>query len=172
MNFRACSRSSSRSEWWLRERSHPNAVTASLRPPSLVELWRTSRNIVARMERSEIRDSRDAGPGLRFAPSRLQPLYRVVICPSGCLSTGVSSLISDFPKNISVPTPPKSNLQLSHPTPPEGRIAIVTDAGWGAVDAAASGAQRGCRAGWRKARERSNGELTNDVVAYGEVVWS
>src|SRR5712664_1650126 len=41
-----------------------------------------------------------------------------------------------------------------------------------AVDAAASGAQRGCRAGWRKARERSNGELTNDVVAYGEVVWS
>src|ERR1700682_1879867 len=37
-----------------------------------------------------------------------------------------------------------------HPTPPEGRIMIVTDAGWGAVDAAAaasaSGAQRGCRA--------------------------
>ena len=26
------------------------------------------------MERSEIRDSRDAGPGLRFAPSGLQPL--------------------------------------------------------------------------------------------------
>src|SRR6266853_1819820 len=38
----------------------------------LVELRRTSRNIVARMERSEIRDSRDAGPGLRFAPSGLQ----------------------------------------------------------------------------------------------------
>src|SRR6202171_2047509 len=33
-----------------------------------------------------------------------------------------------------------------HSTPPEGRIMIVTDAGWGAVDAAASGAQRGCRA--------------------------
>jgi hypothetical protein len=32
-----------------------------------------------------------------------------------------------------------------HPTPQEGRIAIVTDAGWGAVDAAASGAQ--CDAG-------------------------
>ncbi len=28
--------------------------------------------IVARMERSEIRDSRDTGPGLRFAPSGLQ----------------------------------------------------------------------------------------------------
>ena len=49
---------------------------------------------------------------------------------------------------------------------------IVTDAGWNAVDAAALGAQRGCRAGWRKACERSNGELTNDVAAYGEVVWS
>ena len=41
-----------------------------------------------------------------------------VICPSGCLLTGVSTLISDFPKNISVPIHPKSNLQLSssHPT--------------------------------------------------------
>src|ERR1700681_1732351 len=41
-----------------------------------------------------------------------------VICPSGGLSTGLSSLISDFPKNISVPTHPKSDLELfaSHPT--------------------------------------------------------
>jgi hypothetical protein len=29
-----------------------------------------------------------------------------VICPSGCLLTGLSSLISDFPKNISVPLTP------------------------------------------------------------------
>ena len=49
---------------------------------------------------------------------------------------------------------------------------IVTDAGWNAVDAAVSGAQRDGRAGWRKACERSNGERTNDVAAYGEVVWS
>jgi len=35
----------------------------------------TLANIVARMERSEIRDSRDAGPGLRFAPSGLQLIY-------------------------------------------------------------------------------------------------
>ena len=54
----------------------------------------------------------------------------------------------------------------------EGRIAIVTDAGRDAVDAAASGAQRDGGAGWRKTCERSNGELTNDVAAYGEVVWS
>src|SRR6266852_83034 len=80
---------------------------------------------------------------------------RAVICPSGGLLTGLSSLISDFPKNISVPTPPKSILELSLSHPLQGRIAIVTDAGWDAVDAAASGAQRGCRAGWRKACERS-----------------
>src|SRR6266852_9157789 len=41
-----------------------------------------------------------------------------VICPSGGSLTGLSSLISDFPKNISVPTYPKSDLELwpSHPT--------------------------------------------------------
>ena len=43
-----------------------------------------------------------------------------VICPSGGLLTGLSSLISDFPKNILVPTHPKSHLQLSHPTPQRG----------------------------------------------------
>jgi hypothetical protein len=59
-----------------------------------------------------------------------------------------------------------------HPTPPEGRIAIVTDAGWGAVDAAAFCARWDRRAGWRKARERSPSERTRNVAAYGEVVWS
>ena len=48
------------------------------------------------------------------------------------------------------------NISISrgHPTPPEGRIAIVTDAGWNAVDAAASSARRDRRAG-RKICERS-----------------
>src|SRR5712692_1338298 len=95
-----------------------------------------------------------------------------VICPSGGLLTGLSSLISGFPKNISVPTYPKSDLELLASRPTEGRIRIVRDAGWDAVDAAALGAQRDGRAGWRKARERSNGERTRDVAAYGEVVWS
>jgi hypothetical protein len=67
-----------------------------------------------------------------------------LICPSGCL---LSSLISDFPKNISVPTYPKSILELSPSRPTEGRIAIVTDAGWDAVDAAAFCARRDRRAG-------------------------
>jgi hypothetical protein len=65
-----------------------------------------------------------------------------VICPSGVLPIFLSSLISDFPKNISVPTYPKSDLELSPSRSTEGRIAIVTDAGWDAVDAAALGAQR------------------------------
>jgi hypothetical protein len=98
---------------------------------------------------------------------------RVVICPSGGFLTGLSSLISDFPKNISVPTPPKSPLELfaSHPT----RGAYRDRHG------------RGVRMRWTRQRqarnvmqggfpcgacERSNGGLTNDVVAYGEVVWS
>src|ERR1700682_2800977 len=43
---------------------------------------------------------------------------RLVICPSGGLLKGLSSLISDFPKNILVPTHPKSLLEFfaSHPT--------------------------------------------------------
>jgi hypothetical protein len=67
-----------------------------------------------------------------------------VICPSGGLLTGVSSPIC---KNILVFTPPKSHLELflSHPT--EGRIMIVTNAGWDAVDAAAFCAQGDRRAG-------------------------
>ena len=49
---------------------------------------------------------------------------------------------------------------------------IVTDAGWDAVDAAALGARWNRRAGWRKARERSPGEQTNDADADGKIVWS
>src|SRR5882672_8765303 len=44
---------------------------------------------------------------------------RVVICPTGGLLTGLSSLISGFPKNISVPTYPKSHLELSPSRPTE-----------------------------------------------------
>ena len=47
---------------------------------------------------------------------------------------------------------------------------IVTSAGRDAVDAAASGAK--VIAGRASACERSNGALTNDVAADGEVVWS
>ena len=78
--------------------------------------------------------------------SGLWPQGTPVICPSGGFLTGVSSLISDFPKNISVPTYPKSDLELWPSRPTEGRIRIVRDAGWDAVDAAAFCARWDCRA--------------------------
>src|ERR1700704_3331468 len=55
--------------------------------------------------------------------------------------------------------------QLARLTPKEGRIAIVTNARWDAVDAAASGEQVNCRAGFglSQTRERSNGAQTNGV---------
>src|SRR5467141_1934632 len=51
-----------------------------------------------------------------------------------------------------------------HPTPQEGRIMIVTDAGRDAVDAAAFCARRDCRAGWRKACERLPSVRTRDAA--------
>jgi len=68
----------------------------------------TLANIVARMERSEIRDSRDPGPGLRgachraalradpLASSGLQPLDLPV---RRLVDRVVESFLSDFPKN-------------------------------------------------------------------------
>jgi hypothetical protein len=58
------------------------------------------------------------------------------LTPDGQISELLSSPVC---KNISVLAEPKSNLYRSRPTPLEGRIAIVTDAGRDAVDAAASG---------------------------------
>ena len=75
-------------------------------------------------------------------------------------------------KNISLPRLVETALLIPLSRPTEGRIAIVTNAGRDAVDAAALGAQRDAGRVMQVACERSNGELTNDVAAYGEVVWS
>jgi hypothetical protein len=61
--------------------------------------------------------------------------------------------------------------QFAQPTPEEGRIAIVTNVGWDAVDATASGARWDGRAGFT-ARELSQDVRTYGAEAYGEVVWS
>jgi hypothetical protein len=72
--------------------------------------------------------------------------------PDGQISDGSCfGLSSPVCKNISVFPNPKSELHDSGP-PTKGRIAIVTDAGWDAVDADAP--------------------LTNGVEADGEGVWS
>jgi hypothetical protein len=69
----------------------------------------------------------------------------LLICPTGGLANFMSSARV---KNISVPTTPKSLLELFASRPTEGRIAIVTDAGRDAVDAAAFCARGDCRAGF------------------------
>jgi hypothetical protein len=51
-----------------------------------------------------------------------------------------------FAKIFLFPPDPNHFYIVSRPTPHEGRIAIVTDAGWDAVDAAASGARGDRRA--------------------------
>src|SRR6266700_3891084 len=110
----------------------------------------TLANIVARMEPT---GRRDAPPDDRLREIRLTrrrprialrsirataACARGVICPSGGLLTGLSSLISDFPKNISVPTDPKSDLELSPSRPTRGAYHDRHGRwAWDAVDAAA-----------------------------------
>src|SRR6266436_7278340 len=53
------------------------------------------------------------------------------------------------------------NSMISPSCPTEGRLAIVTDAGRDAVDAAASGDARGWQGGSIRARELTNGTRTN-----------
>ena len=61
----------------------------------------------------------------------------------GLIKFGISEIpLANGPKSLVYPSPSR---------PPEGRFAIVTDAGRDAVDAAA--------------------QLTNSAAAYGQVVW-
>jgi hypothetical protein len=94
--------------------------------------------------------------------------FKVRKLPDGQISKFLSS---PHAKNISLNPSGKSPLKIRPSRPQEGRLAIVTDVGRDAVDAAASARNRCCRAVLRD-RERSTGAQTNDVVADGEVVWS
>src|SRR5260370_26713663 len=87
---------------------------------------------------AEQREERCTASGTRAEFARAA----VAICPSG------SFVSSPLCKNISVSAPPKSDLELFASRPTEGRIAIVTDAGWDAVDAAAFCARWDRRAGF------------------------
>ena len=77
-------------------------------------------------------------------------------------------------------TLPKSPLHLlAHPVPPRGALAIVTNEGRVAVDAAASGACGGRRAGLSSVSERSAQTIgaklrpnRRSEAAYGKTVWS
>src|ERR1700675_3970896 len=83
------------------------------------------------------------GDGFR---EELKPSYGLttkpaqVICPSGGLLTGVSS---PFCKNISLHPSGKSSLQIrAIPSHKRGVSRSSRNAGWDAVDAAASGVKR------------------------------
>jgi hypothetical protein len=63
-----------------------------------------------------------------------------VICPSGRQIHSVILPSSPIRENIPIYDLVDAVLEDSCPVPKEGRFAIVTNAGWDAVDAAASGA--------------------------------
>jgi hypothetical protein len=68
----------------------------------------------------------------------LYPSYGSAFQPDGQISKKLSSPVSE---NIPVFINHKSRPQLAHPVPPRGALAIVANAGQGAVDAAVSGAR-------------------------------
>ena len=81
------------------------------------------------------------GDGLR----RVQSILKAIRAPTFPAASWLRQInptgkISLFPKG-------KTLLQIRRLTRQEGRIAIVTNAGWDAVDAAASGVKRNGRAG-------------------------
>src|SRR6266852_6151209 len=61
---------------------------------------------------------------------------------SGDLPVGHFCVESPLQKYFASPVGQIISTNSRHPTPQQGRIAIVTDAGWDAVDAAASGVKR------------------------------
>src|ERR1700730_3136966 len=79
----------------------------------------------------------------------------ILIWPTGCLAICVSTPVS---KNIPLRVLVDAALLIPPSHPSEGHIAIVTDAGRDAVDAAASGAQS------------ARGRMT--LAADGKAVWS
>src|SRR6266478_8612952 len=95
------------------------AVEVRLPAPSLSA--NGSARSAARSARNDVGEHRSPdgaqrNPGLTRRRPRISLRFiratAVVICPSGCFLTGASSYFSDFPKNISVPIYPKSNLEL------------------------------------------------------------
>jgi hypothetical protein len=117
----------------------------------------------------EIKNKKRTRPRRARTPSRPDygPATRIFV-PDGQIS---ESCPAPFSK-IFLFSPDPNHFYTPRRLVPQGRIAIVTDAGWDAVDAAASGACGDRRAGsdgpvsGRSARGRTA------HVADGEVVWS
>jgi hypothetical protein len=106
-----------------------------------------------------------SGAASNFSPLavRVPSLYPPVICPGGRRCN--FPVESPLQKYFASPVGQIISTNSRHPVPLQGRIAIVTDAGWDAVDAAASGVKRDAGRVRLRIRERSNGALTNDVAS-------
>jgi len=86
------------------------------------------------------KEARAAWQGIQFKDLQATPAGEIGFDMLIPLSSPVS-------KNILLLVRPKSHPYPSLSRPTEGRIAIVTNAGWDAVDAAALGARRDGRVG-------------------------
>jgi hypothetical protein len=79
---------------------------------------------------------------------------------------------SRFKKYFASPVGQIISTSSRHPTPQQGRIAIVTDAGCGCGGRGSVLRARRSQGGFLCSRERSPSERTRDVAAYGKIVWS
>src|SRR2546429_7216508 len=93
------------------------------------------RTLLDAIGKSEKRVAERRG-SLEFSASRVETAR------SGDLPAGRFCVESPLQKYFASPVGQIISTNSRYPSPQEGRIAIVTDAGWDAVDAAASGAQR------------------------------
>src|SRR5229473_1619689 len=111
-------------------------------------------------------------PALRGSAKSAAPRpgheWNLLSRPCGDLPVGHFCVEPPLQKYFASPVGQIISTNSRHPTPQEGRIMIVTNAGWVAVDAAAFCVRWDRRAG-RKTCERSPSERTRDDVAYGEV---
>ncbi len=98
----------------------------------------------------------------------LNPSYRTDLPVGRIVDRAVESLLQKY---FASPVGQIISTNSRHPTPPEGRIMIVRNAGWNAVDAAAFCARWDRRAG-RKTCERSIARGRGTIAADGKIVWS
>jgi hypothetical protein len=127
---------------------------------------------------------------LKRTVARLQPISSMRLETNFPSNSNVICPVHPHAKNNPFLPPAKSLQKSSLSHPHEGRLEIVTNAGWDAVDAAALGAIGDRRAGFaceRCVSARTNdastplqnfgrqhmaGRSVGEVAAYGESVWS
>jgi hypothetical protein len=105
--------------------------------------------------------------GVRETPQGLVGMG-AVICPSGVMLKRLSIPLC---KNISLHPSGKSSLQIRAIPPHKRGVSRSSRTRGGVRWTRQRQARNVTQGGFSGIRERSNGMLTNDVAAYGEVVW-